>query len=104
MANHLVMVVDDDPDTCAAMVELLEHSGYDTLTARNGLQALKQLRSPRKPHVILIDLQMPGMGGEALCKACDSVPDLAGIPRWSSRAARSSRPSSAWRARGWRSR
>ena len=81
MSQHLVMVVDDDRDTCAAMTELLEDSGYRTLSARNGVEALRQLRSPVKPSLILIDLQMPGMGGEALCKACDSLPELAAIPR-----------------------
>ena len=81
MRAPLVMMVDDDADTCAAVTELLEDSGFQTITARSGRLALERLRATPPPDVILIDLQMPDMGGAALCAACDAVPELAQIPR-----------------------
>ena len=75
-----VLVVDDDPDICDVVQEILESFGYRVETARNGIEALKKLRSGGAPCLILLDLMMPGMNGfefrnEQLCD-----PALASIP------------------------
>ena len=57
-----VLIVEDDEDVLAFMELLLTTSGYDTMVARNGLEALKKMREV-KPCVVLLDLQMPIMDG-----------------------------------------
>lgn len=57
-----VLVVEDDPDVREFMQELLESSGYETMGAANGQEALDQL-SKSRPCAILLDIHMPVMDG-----------------------------------------
>ena len=57
-----VLVVDDDPGIVAALTGALAHWGYAVCTAPDGPQALQQAKAAR-PHVVLLDLNMPGMDG-----------------------------------------
>jgi CheY-like chemotaxis protein len=57
-----ILIVDDHPDGREMLTEYLRFQGFEVLDAANGETALKQaLNHP--PSVILMDLQMPGMGG-----------------------------------------
>lgn len=59
-----ILIVEDDPDISASLVELLEGEGYQTLTATNGLQALQVIDShPDQPGLMLVDYMMPIMDG-----------------------------------------
>lgn len=58
-----VLVVEDDPELLAALCGALEDEGFGVSRARHGLDALGQLRSGRRPCVILLDLMMPIMNG-----------------------------------------
>lgn len=62
-----VIVVDDVKDTADTMAALLRLNGYEARTASTGEEALA-LIDQDKPHCVLFDVLMPGMGGEALCK------------------------------------
>lgn len=57
-----VLIVEDDADVREFMEILLQTSGYETMTAPNGLEALEQMRQ-RRPCVVLLDLMMPVMNG-----------------------------------------
>ena len=60
-----MLVVDDDDRMRNAAVKLLNHLGFDTLHARDGLEALELVESRRdRIQLILMDLSMPRMGGE----------------------------------------
>src|SRR6476659_397320 len=61
-ARHLILVVDDDPSIREVIAILLRESGYDVWTARNGFDALLQLKSI-STAVIISDLNMPEMSG-----------------------------------------
>jgi CheY-like chemotaxis protein len=76
-----VLVVDDDPDTRAATIDLLEAAGFRGVTARNGFEALQVLWGGLEPMALVIDLNMPLMDGEALCRELDAQPAYASIPR-----------------------
>jgi signal transduction histidine kinase/CheY-like chemotaxis protein len=78
--HAVVMVVDDDDDTRGGIAELLESQGYKVATASNGAEALELLRKGLRPRLILLDLIMPVMDGEALCEACHGDPALSWIP------------------------
>lgn len=57
-----VLVVDDDPDTCRNLADILGDLGYHVETATNGMAALELVR--RHPFdVALLDFKMPGMTG-----------------------------------------
>lgn len=59
-----VLVVDDDEAVLRLIRKILEAGGYRVLCVRSGPEGLAQLR--REPvHLVLLDLQMPGMDGPA---------------------------------------
>jgi len=61
-AKHHVLVVDDEPSVRESLATLLNEAGYDVSTAKNGFDALLQLRRVT-PDVIISDLNMPQMSG-----------------------------------------
>ncbi|MGE0605717.1 MAG: response regulator [Pirellulales bacterium] len=57
-----VLVVDDEPDICANLCDILTDLGYPVDVAHNGEEALQLVR--KKPYAVaLLDLRMPGMDG-----------------------------------------
>lgn len=48
--------------------EYLTHSGFRTVDAHNGFQALEKAQD-LQPHAVLTDLAVPGMDGFAFCRA-----------------------------------
>lgn len=76
-ASHRILVVDDEPGIVEVMAAIFSRVGYAIDTAGNGNAALELIQ---KNHydVILSDLCMPGLDGEALYrKVKESDPDLA---------------------------
>jgi CheY-like chemotaxis protein len=63
----LVLLIDDEPDVCAAYSMLLDMEGMDVMTALNGKDALLKAKS-RAPDVIICDYMMPGMDGLEVCR------------------------------------
>jgi CheY-like chemotaxis protein len=74
-----VLVVDDDRDIRETLQEILESEGYEVHTARNGADALDQLRA-ELPQLILLDLFMPVMDGTEFRRRQLEDPQLADIP------------------------
>jgi EAL domain-containing protein (putative c-di-GMP-specific phosphodiesterase class I)/CheY-like chemotaxis protein len=62
-----ILVVDDDSDLTASVAAVLTANGYEVLTATNGEQGL-ELAFTGHPHVILLDVTMPGMDGHQVCR------------------------------------
>jgi len=59
-----VLVVDDDPDVRKVLADAFESEGFRAMTAANGMQALHRARDAA-PDVIILDLNMPMMSGDA---------------------------------------
>jgi|YelNatPaOPRAMG01_1025707.scaffolds.fasta_scaffold00016_30 two-component system alkaline phosphatase synthesis response regulator PhoP len=59
-----ILVVDDDRFMRLAVEKYLRSFGYDVILAENGLEAL-ELVQEHNPDLILLDLMMPGLSGEA---------------------------------------
>lgn len=57
-----VLVVDDSPDNVFLIQTILEEEGYEISTAENGQSALAQI-DENTPHLVLLDVMMPGMDG-----------------------------------------
>jgi CheY-like chemotaxis protein len=76
-----VLIVDDDPDIREVIRMVLRQEGFDTTEARNGLQALRILRSSEeRADVVLLDLMMPTMDGFHLRMLLREDPLLHQIP------------------------
>jgi signal transduction histidine kinase len=66
-AGLRILIVDDSPDAVTTMKLLLDVRGHDSRTAANGPQALAAFDEFR-PHVILLDIGLPGMDGYEIAK------------------------------------
>jgi CheY-like chemotaxis protein len=75
-----VLIVEDDPDARAMMDQLLHLEGFAPITAINGLDALRLLKTGLHVDAILLDLMMPVMDGWAFRRAQRLDPDIADIP------------------------
>jgi two-component system response regulator AtoC len=69
MMQRTVLVVDDERNMLMVMEMALEEAGYRVLTAERAEDAVVMLRDPDLA-VVLSDLKMPGMGGEAFIARC----------------------------------
>ncbi len=70
-----VLVVDNNKVILKLLTHILERNGYLVQTAEDGLLALGILQSYR-PDVIFIDLVMPNIDGENLCRVIRKKPDF----------------------------
>lgn len=75
-----VLVVDDDTDSAGALVDILEHSGYEATAVNDGKQALTHLKAEQLPDVMILDLFMPRMNGWDLMRELKRNAKLANIP------------------------
>ena len=66
-AKERILVVDDEMEVCDALREFLSLKKYEVETALDGRTALKKV-DDFKPHIVLLDIIMPGMGGVDVLK------------------------------------
>jgi DNA-binding response OmpR family regulator len=62
-----VLIVDDEVRILNFLVSKLKNTGYDVLTARNGIEGLEQVKA-QEPELIVLDLMMPKMDGLEMLK------------------------------------
>jgi two-component system response regulator AtoC len=60
-----ILIVDDEVDALDLMEELFEKNDYETYTARNGVEALNNIRES-EPDIMISDIFMPEMDGMTL--------------------------------------
>jgi two-component system KDP operon response regulator KdpE len=75
MNTATILVVDDEPQLRRAMRATLTDLGYSVIEAKTGEEALEVLQSDT-PDLILLDLNMPGIGGLETCRAIRENSDL----------------------------
>ena len=78
-AAPLVMVVDDSLTVRKITSRLLEREGYRVLTAKDGIDALEQLKG-ELPVIMLVDIEMPRMDGFDLARNVRGDPRTMDIP------------------------
>ena len=61
-----ILIVDDDQDVRDTLRMALEDEGYAVYEAEDGAEALDLLRRTLTPHVVVLDLRMPRLTGDAL--------------------------------------
>ena len=62
-----ILIVEDDRATRKALQQLFEAEGFAVETAQNGAEGLAVFRAT-KPSFVILDLQMPQMGGRDACR------------------------------------
>ncbi len=71
-----VLTVDDDPQTLRYVRDALSHAGYAPFTTGDP-EAVGRLIAEERPHLVLLDLVLPGIDGIELM---ESVPELSDVP------------------------
>ncbi|MCB0113807.1 MAG: response regulator, partial [Caldilineaceae bacterium] len=56
-----ILVVDDAADTRLLLNLRLQREGYEVFTASSGAEALDVIQKEGLPHLVLLDIMMPGM-------------------------------------------
>ncbi len=74
-----VLTIDDQGDIRRLIRMALEFQNHEVCEALNAETGLQMARS-EKPHVILLDVNMPGMNGVDFCQVLSADPALASIP------------------------
>jgi CheY-like chemotaxis protein len=74
-----ILVVDDDPDLLLMLATALELDGRRVVTATNGVEALQQAERHR-PALIVLDLMLPIVSGEAFRESQLANEQLRSIP------------------------
>jgi len=73
-----ILVVDDEVEVCNALKEFLILKEYAVETALNGPTALRMVED-FNPHIVLLDIIMPGMGGVDVLKRIRNINPKIGI-------------------------
>jgi DNA-binding response OmpR family regulator len=79
MAPRRVLIIDDDKTLVTLMQGLLRKAGYQVLVAFDGMSGF-MIAQKERPDLILLDLQMPAGGGEAVWKRLKASGHTSGIP------------------------
>ena len=74
-----ILIVDDDSDVRRMYGSYFQYVGAGTVTARNGTEALEQIRR-QPPDAVLLDLSMPRLTGWDLLKILRAEPATARLP------------------------
>jgi two-component system KDP operon response regulator KdpE len=71
-----ILVVDDEPQIRRVLRATLTSKGYEVVDARTGEEALEALRDSRF-NLVLLDINMPGIGGLETCKEIRASSEIA---------------------------
>jgi DNA-binding response OmpR family regulator len=74
--KYVVLVADDEPSTLALLGRHLRSKGYSVLEATDGDQAW-ELAHEHLPHLVVLDVMMPGMSGWEVCRKIREAVSLA---------------------------
>ena len=74
-----LLIVDDDPDIVTMLEDRLQASGYHTVVARDGQQALDQIEQ-EAPHLALLDLDLPKLSGLDVLKRLSLMKQAEDLP------------------------
>lgn len=75
MNDATILVVDDEPQLRRTMKATLTDLGYSVMEAKSGEEALELLRH-EQASLVLLDLNMPGIGGLETCRAIRETSDM----------------------------
>ena len=74
-----ILIIDDDPDICTYVSEVLQDNGFETVTACDGADGMSKTKEA-PPDLIVLDLMMPKKSGVKFLNEVKSSAALKGIP------------------------
>lgn len=74
-----VLIVEDHPDMRELLSWQVELMGFVPITAKHGKEGVEKVLS-EKPHLVLMDIMMPGMDGRETARALRANPETKDIP------------------------
>jgi len=79
MPKTVVFIVEDDTDILQLLEYNIQEAGFEVVTAMDGYAALQQVRK-QVPHLIVLDLMIPGIDGFEVCRELKQRPETRQIP------------------------
>mgnify|MGYP002713198413 CR=1 FL=1 len=77
--RRTVLVIEDTPDNLELIKVLLEDAGLHTLEATTGREGI-EIAIAQRPHLILLDIQLPDISGYEVLRAIRNSPTNGDIP------------------------
>jgi len=74
-----ILLVEDDPEQRAVVTSLLKQGGYQVAAVANGADAFDRAQL-EQPALILLDVELPGVDGHALCRQFKASPEFGETP------------------------
>ena len=74
-----VLIVDDSTADRALLRTILGRAGYTVHEVSKGGEAVQKAREVR-PHIIILDVNLPDMNGLAVCRAIRADSEISGVP------------------------
>jgi CheY-like chemotaxis protein len=71
----MILIVDDQKDIGASLKRMLRYAGHESVAVTGGAEALAMLLV-RKPSLLVLDVNMPGMDGLTVLKTIKEHPEL----------------------------
>ena len=78
MESYKILLVDDEQDILDFLGYNLSKSGFEVYFASNGKEAIESAKKIL-PHLIILDVMMPGMDGMETCRELKEIPELKNI-------------------------
>ncbi len=78
-AGKKILIVEDEKDILQLVKLYLDKEGFRTMTATNGIDALRQTRLDH-PDLVILDLMLPEIDGLEVCKKLRLTPQTAMLP------------------------
>jgi DNA-binding response OmpR family regulator len=63
-----ILIADDDPVSSCLLADILTRLGHEVVAARDGMEAWQALQPADAPRLVILNRQMPGLGGIELCR------------------------------------
>lgn len=74
-----ILIIEDEPAILQLLVLVLAKEGYEIHTCQTGREAIAKMKQVR-PHLVLLDVMLPGMDGRAVASIMSEDDDLNSIP------------------------
>lgn len=74
-----ILIVEDEPSILQLLVLVLTREGYEVHTCQSGRDAIAKMKQIR-PHLVLLDVMLPGMDGRAVVSIMEEDDELNAIP------------------------
>ena len=77
--SNKILVIEDDPNALRLIEYALEQEGYQTVSAKDGLEGVRKAQD-ESPDLIILDIMLPGLDGYDVCHELRQKPETSILP------------------------